>query len=409
MYSVFVVEDEIVTREGIRNSIPWDNTRFSLVGEAPDGEMALHAIREMKPDILITDIRMPFMDGLTLARIVKEDMPWVKIIILSGHDEFQYARQAITIGVEEYLLKPISSGDMLSTLERIGARLDEEKKRLFDLETLRRKVRSSDQILREKWGADLMAGRLDSRSALERADALDIDVSAGAYGVMVIRSGQNGEGESSRFEGIVESLVQGRRDVLLSLPLMGDRILLMRFNNPEEAEDRLYSLAQAVKFEGERKAGVPLSIGIGPAVTHLEEIGRSYGEAEQVLGFMSSSRLHNIMGSGEKKHGDQIHQAKGYIDRNYMSPDISLNAVATHVNISPNHFSTLFSQEEGLTFIEYLTRVRLDQAKRLLKMSSLKCSDIAYEVGYGDPHYFSFIFKKNTGISPSEYRRSEKN
>ena len=100
MYSVFVVEDEIVTREGIRNSIPWDNTRFSLVGEAPDGEMALHAIREMKPDILITDIRMPFMDGLTLARIVKEDMPWVKIIILSGHDEFQYARQAITIGVE---------------------------------------------------------------------------------------------------------------------------------------------------------------------------------------------------------------------------------------------------------------------------------------------------------------------
>ena len=123
MYSVFVVEDEIVTREGIRNNIPWDNTPFTLVGEAPDGEMALHALREIKPDILITDIKMPFMDGLALSRIVKEDQPWIKIIILSGHDEFHYAREAISIGVEEYLLKPVSSTDMLNSLEKVAARL----------------------------------------------------------------------------------------------------------------------------------------------------------------------------------------------------------------------------------------------------------------------------------------------
>ena len=101
MYSVFLVEDEIVTREGIRNSIPWNGTPYTLAGEAPDGEIALPAIRDIKPDILITDIRMPFMDGLALARIIKRDQPWIKIIILSGHDEFEYAKEAISIGVED--------------------------------------------------------------------------------------------------------------------------------------------------------------------------------------------------------------------------------------------------------------------------------------------------------------------
>ncbi len=108
MLRTFLVEDEIVVRETIKKMIPWEQYGYELVGEAPDGEVALPMIKNLKPDLLITDIKMPFMDGLTLCRMVRKDFPEMKIVILSGYDDFNYAKQAIAIGVEDYLLKPIT-------------------------------------------------------------------------------------------------------------------------------------------------------------------------------------------------------------------------------------------------------------------------------------------------------------
>ena len=108
MYKVFLVEDEIIIREAIRDNIDWGSHGFIFAGEAPDGELAVPLIEDIKPDILITDIKMPFVNGLELSRIVKKSMPWIKIIILSGHDEFEYTKEAISINVNEYLLKPIA-------------------------------------------------------------------------------------------------------------------------------------------------------------------------------------------------------------------------------------------------------------------------------------------------------------
>jgi two-component system response regulator YesN len=104
-----------------------------------------------------------------------------------------------------------------------------------------------------------------------------------------------------------------------------------------------------------------------------------------------------------------IQKAKHYIDRHFADPDISLHSVANEVNMSPNHFSTIFSQGKGETFIEYLTSVRLERSKELLATTEMKSADIGYEVGFGDPHYFSFIFKKNMGLSPREFRIKSKN
>ena len=100
-YKVFLVEDEVVTREGIRDNVDWKANGFEFFGEATDGEMALPLIQTIKPDVLITDIKMPFMDGLQLCKIIRERMPWIKIIILSGHDEFEYAQEAIKLGVKD--------------------------------------------------------------------------------------------------------------------------------------------------------------------------------------------------------------------------------------------------------------------------------------------------------------------
>ena len=118
MLKTFLVEDEVVIREMIKKMIPWEQYGFELAGEASDGEMALPLILKSKPDLLITDIKMPFMDGLTLCKLVKKELPDIKIVILSGYDDFNYAKQAINIGVEDYLLKPITRMHLLSVWRR---------------------------------------------------------------------------------------------------------------------------------------------------------------------------------------------------------------------------------------------------------------------------------------------------
>src|SRR5512133_1872913 len=127
-YKVFFVEDEIITREGIRDNVDWKSCGFEFCGEAADGEMALPLLRAAQPDVLITDIKMPFMDGLQLSKVVRERMPGVKIIILSGHDEFEYAQEAIKLGVTDYLLKPVTVQKLQNVLKKLTVRLDQERK-----------------------------------------------------------------------------------------------------------------------------------------------------------------------------------------------------------------------------------------------------------------------------------------
>ena len=137
MLKVFLAEDEVIIREALRDSIPWEQHGFIFAGEASDGEMALEMVRTLKPDVVITDIRMPFMDGLTFSRYVSEELPDTKIIIISGYDDFEYARQAVELHADRFLLKPVTKADMISTLEDTRRRIEAERaKRLQDLQKL---------------------------------------------------------------------------------------------------------------------------------------------------------------------------------------------------------------------------------------------------------------------------------
>ena len=185
-YKVFLAEDEIVTREGIRDNVDWDAAGFEFCGEASDGEIALQLIEETKPDVIITDIKMPFMDGLQLSKIISEHMPWVKIIILSGHDEFDYAQSAVKLGVTEYLLKPISAKDLHKVLVRVAATLDKEKQELENLKKLQTRVEDSMMLSREKFLLDLMMGVVTSAQAIEQSQLLGLDITAKYYLVALI-------------------------------------------------------------------------------------------------------------------------------------------------------------------------------------------------------------------------------
>jgi two-component system response regulator YesN len=545
MYKVFLVEDEIVVREGIRNSIPWNKTPYTLAGEAPDGEMALSIIMDLKPDILITDIKMPFMDGLTLCRIVKKTLPWIKIIILSGHDEFEYARKAISIGVEEYLLKPISSQDMIAVLDKIAARIDEEKEKLLSIEHLKKQVQSHTDVLRERWLLDFVHGRIPPGETIEQARELGIDLIARSYivaAVGIVLPPEKPAGEHTRLlsvKAIIKSITENYSNVLLFPADEKKYVMLIRENSPpgantggakkaeESMEESVYSIAQGIKYEVERNTEYKIAVGIGPVVERPGEISRSFYHADTLiarqaaLGLARIAEERNVAGEGnfdqtgllnieadplvarlkyasgkdvdsliagyadllgEKSGEDQmleyyifgdiivgaskiieelggdikqiipfslqqheireiissremfyekiralfyaviefresrtegryqsvILKTKDYIARNYGDQDVSLHTVASHVGISPNHLSTVFSQETGENFIEYLTKVRIERAKHLLSATNMKNADIAFETGFSDPHYFSFLFKKHTGLSPREWKKAHR-
>ena len=140
MMKVFLVDDEIAIRENLRNSFPWEEKGYQLVGEAPDGEMALPMLRDLNADILLTDIRMPFMDGIRLCEEVQRTMPWVERIILSGYDDFTYAQKAISLGVKEYLLKPVTARELEAALDRVRRQIEEKRRDRENLSALRARI-----------------------------------------------------------------------------------------------------------------------------------------------------------------------------------------------------------------------------------------------------------------------------
>ena len=164
---VFLVEDEMVIRRGIKNSIDWEKEGYIFCGEASDGELAYPMIIKEKPDILITDIRMPFMDALELCKLVKKELPNIKILILSGYDEFDYAKEAIRLGVTEYLLKPISSGKLLEALNGVSESIRREKEDKDLVRKYMEEMRENTEHEKQKFFEQMIAGNLSMADALE--------------------------------------------------------------------------------------------------------------------------------------------------------------------------------------------------------------------------------------------------
>jgi two-component system response regulator YesN len=519
-YKVFLVEDEIVTREGIRDNVDWGAAGFELCGDAADGEIALPLIEESKPDVLITDIKMPFMDGLQLSKIVRERLPWVKIIILSGHDEFDYAQSAVKLGVTEYLLKPVSAQDLNKTLIGLSRTLDQESQEREKLIALQSKVEDNLVLSREKFLLKLVMGGVSSAEAITQSQQLGLDVVARYYLVVLIRIElcQNSQPfdyqEYQQVEQIVSQLVGNNLDVFLTKKDLEELILLIKGDSLEQLVEEGDFLAGLIKNEVENRTTCNLILEVGSHQERLSDIHHSFAEALVKSKFVESSptipqnnmeRVEKLkmdhvaienyikFGTAQKfddfffdtlqpiveiaqesylvKHylfvdviltatqfvsnlGEEaeelaqhvheiekilneitsteqikeelrkifvtaiairnnqadserilvLQQAKAYLDEHFADPELKMPKVAQKFNISPNHFRTIFHQEFGTTFRDYLGKLRINRAKELLRTTNLKCSEVAYQSGFNDPHYFSFVFKKKTGLTPLQFR-----
>ena len=287
MYKVFLADDEVVIREGIRSSFPWEKSDFILSGEAPDGEIALSLLREIKPDILITDIRMPFMDGLELCRQARDQLPWMKTIILTGYDEFTYAKEALALGVKEYLLKPVSAQELDAALKRVAALIDEERLRDRDIRLARSQLSQSSGLIRDQFLSEVVRGVVPEVKRSElfvRAREMGLDLLARQYRVMLVSCSQHAPEQLPALRALIERLTEGRQGMAcLSCQFEGLVLLLLKAETEEELDEGAFWLAQTLKHE----AAMPLRIAIGSVVGHVFALGDSYQGALRTLQAMN--------------------------------------------------------------------------------------------------------------------------
>lgn len=433
MWKVFLVEDESVIREGLRDNIPWEQYGYRFVGEAQDGEMALPLIRKTRPDVLITDIKMPFMDGLSLSKIVGTEFPDMKIIIISGYDDFEYARQAIEVGVDQYLLKPITRMTLKKVLLELRDKMEQDREQKDYQLQFQNEMREYEQFSRRHFFERLLGGELSVKEIYEEAARLSIEMTASCYNLLFF-SLQEKKKEPSEREMDEFSKAQ---DEIMHYFLRHPRYVLFRWNinsygvlikaEQEQIEEYTRRGVEQIQKVCTQLGDMLLwHVAAGEPVERLSMLADCYQEVnhyfacrflfpeQHILTQLSLSelRMGQLMSGeefSEEKNEDYQNKrllkgALAYIDLHFCEEELSLNQVAKEIGVSTNYFSAIFSQSMQKTFTEYVTAKRMEYAKSLLKNTEKSSGEIATEVGYKDPHYFSFVFKKTQGLSPREYR-----
>lgn len=538
MLKLILVEDEFAIRESIRKNVKWDMLGYTFAGDASDGEMAYALIKEKKPDVIIVDIKMPFMDGLELSRLIRKEMPEVKIIILTGYNDFDTIHQALHIGVCEYLLKPVTMDKLADSITRIRLMVESEREQQKYRFRYKQEMEELRDVKLQRFFENCLLGSKKVYELLEDATQFGISLGAQNYSIVRFQLFKDDETEAysdeivDMYARIEDRLKQQPRFLIFKQGLQG-WVIVVKGDEEQCAADSARAISKELEKMLAASSNIQYIIAVGNQVDRLQDIAKAYNAASRayahryalghnttifseslvekpyqaeeiklqnldvkkidrvlvdrflriaakgtaetflddlfrdigehylqslllrqyivmdihfaVSDFLDrigvgraallaefgdldrvSVDLSNVAGTkrflsslleytmtlrdsaSSKRYDDLIHQAKAFIDASYMDENISLNIVAKEVNLSPAHFSSIFSQETGRTFTEYLTAIRMDKAKELLQCSAKKSSDIAYEVGYRDPHYFSYLFKKLNGCSPREFRGERK-
>lgn len=533
MYKIIIVDDEDIVRRSIVMKIKWKEIGFDEPYQACNGLEAYELALKVQPDIVFADIKMPIMDGLELANKLKEDLPETHVVIFSGHDEFKYAQESITLGVLDYILKPLGSVTLTKKFKKIKAQLDELSTKRAYLATMKEQLHKSLPLLRESFLNGLVCSPNSNLYSSQRMSSLDLQLGKAPYIVAVIEPVYT----SKDFE-LMDVLLFGIKNIIHETvgsthPCFTDatgRIIVL-FSYEELLGDYLDREILSDTLDVLQKAfllhlKLETTIGFGHEVNTINELNTSYIEALSALDCkytIGSGKIYDIQDLTDikseflypKEFSDQfiaavkannksdIHmttlalsshiakknnlslanlkfiyielvtsltrllaeskksseilwsrtldlykeieayksitsvttsleqvateianslsqlsissrknivlEASSYIQNNYTDETISLKSVASHVAVSSGYLSAIFKAENNINFNAYLTRIRMEEGKRLLATTDKNIYDIAYETGHANPHYFSISFKKYTKLSPSDYRLNIRN
>ncbi len=528
LYKVILVDDEEEVREAIRKRINWEEIGFTVVGTAENGEEALELAEACEPDVVMTDIQMPFMDGLTLLKKLKEKLPDLRSVIFSGYDDFEYAKEAIRLESEEYILKPVDADELRAIFTRIKDRLDEQMKQRRNVEQLSKYYEEIRPMMKEQLIIGLLEGR-ELQFDLERYQKdYDFQIEsafycAGAFRITPLKDNSEELNRNLMAVSLKQIVVERFKDVLPieALVYLDTVCVLARLKGTAQFNDFVNEMDRVCKV-AHRSLDANVSAGIGRVYGNAESIHTSFLEAkdafhhrifvgenqaicindvdpscpledyvsekqirhimrqvkvgtkeslkeeirqfvdklkrtnvnlsqlqifyaEFVVELLRLSRGHNISptetGFGSINTNEELEgfssmdafadrlieltgilwekisngrldttkklaeDAKQYIADHYSESKLSVDEICSHLGVGTSYFSSVFKKETGVSFVTYLTDLRMTEAQRLLDTTDEKSYIIAGMVGYDEPNYFSYVFKKHFGISPSKYRK----
>ncbi len=528
-YKVMLVDDEEEVRSAIARKVNWEELGFILSVEAENGEDAIEKAEKYMPDVVMTDIHMPFMDGLTFCKKLKEAFPATRIVIFSGYDEFEYAKEAISLEVEEYLLKPVDAEDIKRVFQKIKERLDEEFDKRLNIEKLEKYYQESLPVLKDQLLIGLLEGRISEKSVEMYKKDYQLSFEAPFYAVGILK-----------FDDLYDESTEGLKANLLSVSLkqMADErfldqlnyysinylgtVVIVAFLKNTREHSRFVTIMDQICKLSNKMINANIVAGIGKVYGNIRDISYSFAEAKDATMYkiLLDSNQAIFIGDVEPKSDDnffldekQIEQiikeikigtkesltnavnvlimrmknstitlsqlqlffaeivieiirlaknydvslkiinlysldiyneikklssleafgdwilsicmelmdgihkermdsakllaekTKEYIASNYNDSTLSIDKVCSYLGVSATYFSSVFKKETGLSFVAYLTNVRMEEALNLLQTTEEKSYVIAGKVGYEEPNYFSYVFKKQYGVSPSKYRQ----
>ena len=531
-----LVDDEEEVRKAMIRKMDWEQLGFTVAGDAENGEDALEKLEQLEPDVVMTDIRMPYMDGLTLVARIREKYPSIKILIFSGYDDFEYAKQAIKYRVTEYILKPVNGEELAEILRRVRISLDEEIEERRNISMLQKSYENSLPMLREVFLNDLVSRGADISAMAPKLREYGVDILEARKwlaAVIHVERMEQAEGqELFRHQELipisVRKLVEDHMEAFGRFTVFNsaEGITLIAAVDGNNSETGLINLLDDICKESRRMLGVSITAGVGHSCDTLQEISRSYQTAVDALGYraivgggrtiyindvepvnrgklqfetkeeaeltavikfgtkdqigdmlrgfaarMDDAKVHanqyqvymltivnclirlmqqydlkmSDMFDSEEHYADIIKricrresfaeemipmacrmnealdqardnttrkvivEAKEFIQENYADPELSVDVLCRYLHMSPAYFSTVFKRETGQTYVNYLTEVRLQKAEELLEKTDDKTYEIAQKVGYQEQNYFSYVFKKRYGVSPTKYRGTRGN
>ena len=409
---VLIVEDDFVVRQGICLSLEWEDYGLSICGDATNGKQGLEMAEALNPDIILTDIRMPIMDGLKFAENVLKILPDVKIIILSGYDDFAYAKQALRIGVDDYLLKPVDAEELLQCVCSLRDEILRERNINQYREMLERECEPElfDRIMENFLHPLLPEERERIQKELSVIGGTVCESTVYQIMVLVIENFQilvkNHTREEKRafseeIKHIAAEMFDKKCNALCFANGVGEFVLLLGYENASRIclEECCRNILQKL---GEN-SGIKCTVGCGTEKISIDEIHLSYQEALTALycqGGQGDGQIFYY--TGDKQCSSVVKQAMDYVQENY-NKELTVKSISTELFITPNYFSHIFKSETGKNFTDYVNEVRIHWAKKLLKDNSLKVYEVAEQLGYQNYKYFNRVFKKYTGYSPKEY------
>lgn len=534
MYRLVIVDDEAAVRFGLSTYFDWSQYGIEVVGEADDGDVALEVIERVRPNIVLTDVRMPHMDGIRLSMEIKERLPTTQIVFVSGHDDVDYLKSALKVNAVDYIFKPVNMQELTTVIERVVTVLqDAEQERTYIVD-MQVKLTQSMPLLREKFLMSLIRdGVTHPERIKDKLDFLGLDLPMAAdywtilvniddsAVVVLTRSERDQQLLSYSVLNIIQELINQNMHGYMFENRNGEFVGILRMRKEDNQEEQLFRLAEEIRDNLQRWLKISVTIGVGERISSLTLLPQSYTQAreaaeqrwflgknhilsidnlqqdkntfyrfdlaqgERILSMVKAadkdkllleldkvfeplarsrkeglatcryvslqlilltSRLMlelNMLAPeiadketllweqvfkqetmldlrtiveahllevcervGEKRNGkpkNVIERIQVLIDQRYAE-NLQVGDIAKEVFLSPTYLCLLFKQETGETINEYITRARIEKAKELLRDPRNKFYEVCYMVGYSDPSYFSKLFKKITGLTPSAFR-----